>query len=69
MAKITVVTDARGRVLGSVRSDPIEVDGVTLQFRPVPDSGVEYREFEVADKLLSGSVEQLHAEIEQRLKA
>lgn len=69
MAKIIVITDTQGNILGSVRSDPIEADGVMVQFQPVPDSRVEYHELDVSDSFLDGPVERLHAECGQRLRA
>jgi len=53
MAKLSVITDANGKLLGAVRSDAIKMkDGRTLQFQPHP--GHKHQEVEVEEKLLHG---------------
>jgi hypothetical protein len=53
MTRMTVITDATGKLLGAVRSETIKTqDGRALQFRPHPSH--KHRELEVDEKLLHG---------------
>lgn len=71
MPKLIVITDTQGKVLGTVRSDPIQVteSGDTIQFDPVERDEYKYREVEVADDLMKQSVERLHEEMAKKLEA
>ena len=82
MPKLIVITDAEGRILGSVRADPIETEAGTVQFQ-VPARAdmrpgqaqadaideMKYHELEVPEQLLGGSVEELHKELRQRIES
>ena len=68
MPKVFVITDSEGRILGSVRGDPVETESGTIQFRPHPTAH-KYQEMELTEDLLSGSPEELHREFERRLRA
>lgn len=68
MPKLTVITDASGMVIGTVRSDPIQTSDGTLQFRaPVTDKHA-YHEIDVTDELLTLAADQLHAEVANRIR-
>lgn len=69
-AKVFVITDRDGRLLGSVRGDPIETENGTLQFGP-PPHGLEhdnrFHEVEIPEELLAGPVADLHEEFKRLL--
>jgi hypothetical protein len=69
MPKLTVITDTQGTVLGTVRSDPIQLEEAeeSIQFTPVQSDEYRYHEIEVSDDLMQGSPEQIHAEVASRL--
>jgi len=82
MPKVIVITDTGGRVLGSVRADPIETESGTLQgenlgfqARPTgtdraaggPAAEVQYHEIELSEDLLGSPAEDLHAELARRV--
>lgn len=58
MAKLTVITDASGKLMGAVRTEPIKTsDGKELSFRPHPD--YKHHIVEVDDKLLKGPASEI----------
>jgi hypothetical protein len=58
MAKLNVITDAKGNLMGAVRADSFKTgDGKSLEFRPHPD--FKHRVIEVDDKLLKGPASEL----------
>lgn len=58
MAKLSVITDANGKLLGAVRSEPVKTqDGRMLQFQPHPNH--KHHEVEVDEKLLRGPAAEL----------
>lgn len=61
MAKLTVVTDRGGNVVGTVRSDPVQTSEGQLQFAAPTSDTHTYLEIEVSDELLSSRVDELHA--------
>lgn len=61
MAKLTVVTDRGGNVVGTVRSDPVQTDDGEIQFAAPTSDTHTYQEIEVSDELLSSGVDELHA--------
>ena len=71
MPKLIVITDTQGKVLGTVRSGPIQVTGSggAIQFDPIKSDEYRYREVEVADDLMEQPVERLHEEVKKKLKA
>jgi len=75
MAKLRVLTDSEGNVLGTVRTDPIETDSGTIQSegRPPAESrdvaAIDYRDLEVPDDLLERSPENLHMELRRRVQS
>jgi len=44
------------------------MDGHTLRFRPVEKEGLKYHELEVEDELLNSTAEELHRDLEARLR-
>jgi hypothetical protein len=67
MTKLSVITDASGKLLGAVRSEPFKSgDGKTLQF--VPHPGHRHREIEVDDRFLRGSAKELGTHLREKLK-
>jgi hypothetical protein len=63
MPKLTVLTDSSGKVIGTVRSDPVQTRQGTLQFHaPVTDKHT-FHEIEVTAKLLELAPDELHAEV------
>jgi DNA gyrase inhibitor GyrI len=71
MPKLIAITDTQGKVLGTVRSDSIQVaeSGDSIQFDPIEGGEYKYREVEVADDLMEQSVERLHEEVAKKLEA
>jgi hypothetical protein len=84
MARVIVITDKEGRVVGSVRADPFETENGLIQAR-VPStiestpSAMEtsatraggdfrYQEVEIADEYLERPVEELHNELGHMLR-
>lgn len=58
MAKLTVITDASGKLVGAVRTEPFKTsDGKQLEFRPHPD--YKHHIVEVDEKLLKGPASEL----------
>jgi hypothetical protein len=58
MAKLTVITDKNGKLMGAVRSEPFKTsDGKHLEFRPHPD--YKHHIVEVDEKLLKGPASEL----------
>ena len=68
MAKLTVITNREGRVLGSIRTDLVKTDRGTMQFKARTSSEQKSHDLDVPDELLSKDVENLHRELERRLK-
>jgi hypothetical protein len=68
MPKITAITDHKGRILGSVRSDPFETENGTLQFKALPSSDLKYHDLDVNEAQLNQSVETLHDFLHTELK-
>ena len=82
MPKVVVITDSEGRIVGSVRADPIETENGTLQFQmPTgksaggtariqgPQGGeLTYQELDVPDELLDSTPDDLHRELALRIK-
>jgi hypothetical protein len=67
MAKLSVIADKNGKLLGAVRSGPAKTkDGRTLQFRPHPEH--KHVEMEVDDRLLRGPAAELGRFIREKLK-
>jgi hypothetical protein len=69
MAKVRVITDREGRIVGSVRLDPVKTDKGTIQFQVRPSSQQKSHDLDIPDALLSQSVENLHKEFERTLKS
>jgi hypothetical protein len=75
MAKVVVITDSEGHVVGSIRADPIETEDGTLQFQ-TPNRTIQspegtelrYHEIDVPEHLLDNPPESLHRELGQRVK-
>jgi hypothetical protein len=58
MAKLSVITDEKGNVLGAVRAEPFQTsDGRSLVFRPNPK--LLHHLIDVDDKLLGGPASEL----------
>ncbi len=58
MAKLNVITDANGKLVGAVRADSFKTsDGKTLEFRPHPQH--KHRVMDVDDKLIKGPASEL----------
>jgi hypothetical protein len=56
MPKISVITDANGKLLAAVRTDAVRATGGTaMQFRPLLD--LKIRDLEIDDQLLTGRAE------------
>ena len=69
MAKLTVVTDRGGNVVGTVRSDPVQTSEGELQFAAPTSDTHAYQEIEVSDELLSSEVDQLHAVVAELIRS
>jgi hypothetical protein len=58
MAKLSVITDASGKLLAAVRADAFKTkDGKNLEFRPHPD--YKHHLVEVDDQVLKGPASEL----------
>jgi hypothetical protein len=68
MAKVTVITNREGRVLGSIRTDPVKTDRGIMQFKARTSSEQKSHDLDIPDELLNQDVENLHRELERRLK-
>jgi hypothetical protein len=68
MPKIIVITDERLVVLGTVRADPVPVDGGTVQFVPYPNDKHLHHELDVNEEWLRRPVDELHRHVAGRLK-
>lgn len=67
MAKLSVITDKHGKLLGAVHSGSMKTkDGRTLQHRPHPDH--KHVEIEVADQLLRGPAADLGRFLREKVK-
>jgi hypothetical protein len=67
MAKISVITDAKGNLLGAVRADSFKTgDGKTLEYRAHPD--YKHRVMDVDEKLLKGPAKELGKHLRENLK-
>jgi hypothetical protein len=68
MPKVAVITNAEGRVLGSVRTDQIETETGTIQFQSRPPAGAETQttslELELPEDF--NPIDELHKELERR---
>lgn len=81
MAKLIVITDPDGRVVGSIRADPIDTEIGTIQFSPPSQAALRrqsarfatdltYHELEIPDEeFMARPVEDLHRELERRVSA
>jgi hypothetical protein len=69
MAKVVVITDSKGKVLGSVRGDPITTDSGTIEFRRPPAADVNYHELHVPEDVLTLSAAERHTKLAQLLKS
>jgi hypothetical protein len=67
MAKVIVITDSEGGVLGSVRGDLIETNSGTIQFQPLPGPH-KYHEIDLSEDIMRMPAEELHREFERRLR-
>ena len=74
MPKVAVITDAEGRVLGSVRADPIETDSGTIQFQSRPPADLADLRGEAQTTSLElelpedfSPIEELHRELARRI--
>jgi hypothetical protein len=66
MAKLIVVTDRAGNVVGAVRSDSVQTDDGELRFYAPKSDKHSYQEIEVADELLRADPGQLRVEVARR---
>jgi len=58
MAKLSVISDAKGNLLGAVRTGPFKTnDGKNLEYHPHPD--YKHHAVDVDDKLLKGPASEL----------
>jgi hypothetical protein len=69
MAKVTVITDRNNRIVGSIRLDPVKIDGGTVQFRAKASSQQKSHDLEIPDGLLGQGIDNLHKEFERMLKS
>jgi hypothetical protein len=67
MTKLTVVSDANGKLLGAIPSGPMKSGDVTIEFQRHPS--LRYREVDVADELLRTSPDELQRELERKMGA
>jgi hypothetical protein len=68
MPKVAVIRNAEGRVIGSVRTDPIETDSGRIQSESRPPAGAEaqttFLELELPEDF--NPIDELHRELERR---
>jgi hypothetical protein len=67
MAKLSVITDAKGNLLGAVRADTFKTsDGKSLEYRAHPN--YKHHVIEVDEKLLKGPARELGKHLRENLK-
>jgi hypothetical protein len=67
MGNLSVITDANGKLLGAVRTEPFKTkNGKNLEFRPHPD--YKHRAMEVDEKLLKGPASELGTFLRSKMK-
>jgi hypothetical protein len=67
MAKLSVITDAKGNLLGAVRTEPFKTsNGKNLQFHPHPN--YKHHVMDVDDKLLKGPASELGTFLRAQVK-
>ena len=67
MAKLSVITDAKGTLLGAVRADAFKTDdGKSLEYRPHPD--FKHHIVDVDEKLLKGPAGELGKHLRASVK-
>jgi hypothetical protein len=70
MARVIAITDEAGKLLGAVRTNPIKTDQGTLRFVQTKHAKhiQQYHELDVSDQLLTGSVDDLHDELQSKVR-
>ena len=63
MPKIAAITDRKGTVIGTVRTDPVPTAQGTLSFHPPITNTHTFHEVEVTEELLRRTPDELHTEI------
>jgi hypothetical protein len=66
MAKLSVITDAKGNLLGAVRADTFKTGDGTLEYRAHPN--YKHHVMDVDEKLLNGSAKELGKHLRENLK-
>jgi hypothetical protein len=67
MAKLNMITDADGKLLGAVRAESFKTkDGKNLEFHPHPN--FQHRMMDVDDKLLKGPASELGTYLRSNMK-
>ena len=61
MTKLTAITDADGKLLGTVRADTIQAGNTSITFSPHSD--FRYQEVEVSDEMLAKPADELHKQV------
>jgi hypothetical protein len=52
MAKVTVILDENNKVLGAIRSGPVQAGNITVQLRPHPSAKHRHQELEVPNEAM-----------------
>ena len=67
MAKLSVITDVNGNLLGAVRTEPFKTSsGASLEFRPNPN--YKHHVMDVDDQLLRGPASELGRVLRAKVK-
>jgi|GEM_PF-1992223 len=61
MTKLTAITDADGKLLGTVRAGPVQAGNTSITFSPHSD--FRYQEVEVTDEMLAKPADELHKQV------
>lgn len=63
MAQVTIITDTKGKLLGAVRTDSIQVGNTRIKFYPHPHEGHQHHTVEADDDLMRRSSKDVHKEL------
>ncbi len=66
MAKLSVITDAKGNLLGAVRADSFKTGDGALEYRAHPN--YKHHVMEVDEKLMKGPAKELGKHLRENLK-
>jgi 2',3'-cyclic-nucleotide 2'-phosphodiesterase (5'-nucleotidase family) len=69
MTKLTVITDANGKLVGTVRSDSPKTGNITIKNALSQDPNFKFQEVEIADEVIGKGAAELHKEVRTKIGA